>query len=64
MDGDTVFAASTAKAGETPLDPAGLADLCNTAADVLARATARGVYLARALPFGDALTDYRSRFGP
>jgi hypothetical protein len=41
-----------------------LADLCNAAADVLARATARGVYLARALPFGDALTDYRSRFGP
>ena len=63
MDGDIVFAASTAKPNETPLDPAGLADLCNAAADVLARAVARGVYLARALPFGEALTDYHSRFG-
>ncbi len=64
MDGDSVFAASTAKPNETPLDPAALAELCNLAADVLARAIARGVYLARALPFGEALTDYHSRFGP
>jgi L-aminopeptidase/D-esterase-like protein len=64
MDGDIVFAASTAPPEETPLDPAALADLCSSAADVLARAIARGVYLAHALPFGDATTDYRSRFGP
>ena len=64
MDGDIVFAASTAKPDEAPLDAASLADLCSSAADVLARAIARGVYLARALPFGHALTDYHSRFGP
>lgn len=64
MDGDTVFAASTAKPDEKPLDPVVLADLCGLAADVLARAVARGVYLAEGLPFEDALPDYRSLFGP
>ena len=50
LDGDTVFAAAT---GMKPLrDPVlSLTELGATAANVLARAIARGVYEARALPF-------------
>ena len=62
LDGDSVFAAST---GAKPLlDPImDLAILGNAAANVLARAVARGVYEAKALPFPDALPDWRQRFG-
>lgn len=62
MDGDTVFAAAT---GQKPLaNPArDLTELGHVAADVLARAVARGVYQATALPFAGALPDWRGRFG-
>lgn len=63
MDGDTVFAAAT---GERPLAdrPASLTGLGATAADCLARAIARAVYEAEALPFPGALPAWRDRFGP
>jgi L-aminopeptidase/D-esterase-like protein len=62
LDGDTVFAAST---GHRPLlDPVNeLTELGTVAANALARAVARGVYEARALPFTDALPSWRDRFG-
>ena len=61
LDGDTVFAAAT---GRKPLsDPVySLAFLGALAADTLARAIARSVYEATALPFPDALPAYRDRF--
>jgi D-aminopeptidase len=62
LDGDIVFAAST---GKRPLaDPAqDLAALGATAANVLARAIARAVYEATALPFPGALPSWKDRFG-
>ena len=61
MDGDVVFAAST---GERPIDPlVGLTELGMVAANVVARAIARGVHAATALPFPDALPAWRDRFG-
>ena len=62
LDGDVVFAVST---GRKPLgDPVlGLTVLGTLAADCLARAVARGVYEATALPFPDALPAWRDRFG-
>ena len=62
LDGDTIFCAATArKAGA--VDIAALTDLAFTAADVMARAVARGVYEATALPFPDAPPAWRDRFG-
>ncbi|HTT49350.1 MAG TPA: P1 family peptidase [Pseudolabrys sp.] len=62
LDGDVVFAAST---GEKPLaDPHhGMAELGMVAANVMARAIARGVYEATALPFAGALPSWRDKFG-
>jgi L-aminopeptidase/D-esterase-like protein len=61
MDGDVVFAAAT---GEKPIDPlVGLTELGMVAANVMARAIARGVYTAAALPFPGALPAWRGRFG-
>ncbi|MBX6427176.1 MAG: P1 family peptidase [Variibacter sp.] len=62
LDGDIVFAAAT---GRRPLaDPIfGLARLGTLAANVLARAVARAVYEASALPFADALPSWKDRFG-
>jgi len=40
-----------------------LAELGALAADVVARAIARGVYEARALPFPDAQPSWRDKFG-
>src|SRR5262249_24414831 len=62
LDGDVVFAAAT---GARPLtDPLhGLAGLGSLAANVLARAIARGVYEATALPFPNALPGWRDVFG-
>jgi L-aminopeptidase/D-esterase-like protein len=61
LDGDLVFAAST---GEKPVDPLfGLTELGMVAANVVARAIARGVYSATALPFPGALPAWKDRFG-
>jgi D-aminopeptidase len=61
LDGDIVFAAAT---GHRPLaDPVrSLARLGALAANVAARAIARGVFAARALP-GDVLPSWSERFG-
>lgn len=62
MDGDTIFASAT---GEIALrDPAyDLTLIGMLAGDCVARAIARGVYEATALPFPGALPDWKSRFG-
>jgi L-aminopeptidase/D-esterase-like protein len=62
LDGDVVFAASM---GAKPLpDPVfSLSELGMIAANVLARAIARGIYEATALPFSGALPSWRDRFG-
>ena len=62
LDGDVIFAAST---GDKPLsDPHfGLAELGLHAANAMARAIARGVYEAAALPFPGALPAWKDRFG-
>jgi L-aminopeptidase/D-esterase-like protein len=61
LDGDVVFAAAT---GEKPIDPlAGLTELGMVAANVVARAIARGVYEATALPFEGTLPAWKDRFG-
>ena len=61
LDGDVVFAAST---GLGPaIDPlVGLAELGAEAANVLARAIARAVYEAVALPFPGAQPSWKDRF--
>jgi D-aminopeptidase len=61
-DGDTVFAAATARI-ETAMDPLLLTEIGAAAADCLARAVARGVYEARALPYPKAVPDWKQRFG-
>lgn len=62
MDGDTVFAAATQR---QPLrdEIADVTEIGLVAADCLARAIARGVYEATALPFPNALPAWRDRFG-
>jgi L-aminopeptidase/D-esterase-like protein len=62
LDGDIVFAAAT---GARPLsDPVfALSELGTLAADVVARAIARGVYEAKALPFAGALPGWKDKFG-
>ncbi len=64
-DGDTVFAAATGKASVSvdAADPKVMTELGTVAADCLARAVARGVYEATALPFANALPDWKTRFG-
>jgi L-aminopeptidase/D-esterase-like protein len=66
MDGDTVFAVATQRrplrAGHELQE---LTEIGMAAGDCLARAIARGVYEARALPFAGALPSWRDRFaGP
>jgi D-aminopeptidase len=62
LDGDIVFAAATgAKALANPIYD--LAELGALAADVLARAIARGVYEAKALTFSGAVPSWKARFG-
>jgi L-aminopeptidase/D-esterase-like protein len=62
LDGDTVFAASTGQRALTnPVSE--LTDLGALAANVLARAVARGIYHARALPFAGALPSWQDKFG-
>jgi D-aminopeptidase len=60
-DGDTMFAAATGRmgsAGEPPI----LTELGTVAADCVARAVARGVYEATALPYKTSLPDWKTRF--
>ena len=60
LDGDVVFAAAT---GAKPIDPLiGLTELGMVAANVVARAIARGVYSATALAFPGALPAWKDRF--
>jgi len=61
LDGDVVFAAAT---GQKPIDPLfGLTELGMVAANTVARAIARGVHAANALPFLGALPAWSDRFG-
>ena len=61
LDGDVVFAAATC---DKPIDPVvGLTELGMVAANVLARAIARGVHEASRLPFPGALPSWKDRFG-
>lgn len=61
LDGDVVFAAAT---GEQPIEPlVGLTELGTLAANVMARAIARGVYEATSLPFPGALPSWKEKFG-
>jgi L-aminopeptidase/D-esterase-like protein len=62
MDGDTVFAAAT---GTRPVgDPwRDLVEIGHVATMVMARAIARGVYAATALPWPGAQPSWRDRFG-
>lgn len=62
LDGDIVFAAATGYSG-APSDAFAMTELCATAADVLARAIARGIHAATALPFPDAKPSWQDRFG-
>jgi len=62
LDGDVVFSAATGT--KALADPHyGLAELGMLAANVMARAIARGVYEATALPFLKAIPSWRDRFG-
>jgi L-aminopeptidase/D-esterase-like protein len=60
-DGDTVFSAATAR---RPLGVAAneIIEICAHAADCMARAIARGIYEATALPFPGALPAWKDRF--
>ncbi|HEY1474235.1 MAG TPA: P1 family peptidase [Pseudolabrys sp.] len=62
LDGDVVFSAAT---GARPLaDPFyGLAELGMVGANVMARAVARGVFEATALPFAGAMPSWKGKFG-
>lgn len=61
LDGDVLFAAATC---EKPIEPlVGLTELGMFAANAVARAIARGVFAATALPFDDALPAWKDRFG-
>ena len=62
LDGDTVFSAATAR-NPRPPQPRELAEIGMACADALARAIARGVYEATALPFEGALPTWRGRYG-
>ena len=57
MDGDIVFALATGVSGRAP-DPLAFIELCAAAAATMARAIARGVYLARPEP-GDVMPCFR-----
>jgi D-aminopeptidase len=61
LDGDVVFAVATGRR-PAPASPFGLTALGTAAANCLARAVARGVYEAAALPFPAAVPAWRDRF--
>jgi D-aminopeptidase len=60
-DGDTVFAAATGR-NERAVDVDAVIEICAVAGDCLARAIARGVYEATALP-GSGLPAWKDKFG-
>jgi L-aminopeptidase/D-esterase-like protein len=60
LDGDTVFAASTGRHPRN--DMRSLAELCHLATIVMARAIARGVFEASALPAGGSQKAWRDRY--
>lgn len=61
IDGDVLFAAATCA---KPIDPVvGLTELGMVAANVVARAIARGIYSATALPFPGAQPAWKDRYG-
>ncbi|MEA2861494.1 MAG: hypothetical protein QOC72_3533 [Methylobacteriaceae bacterium] len=62
LDGDLVFAAATARASQPPAIR-DLTEIGLCAADCLARAIARAIYEATALPFPGALPAWRDAFG-
>ena len=62
LDGDVVFAAATGRAGAEVTERK-LTHLGTLAADCVARAIARGVFEATALPLPGALPAWRDRFG-
>lgn len=62
LDGDVIFAASTARHSRRP-DARDLTEIGMIAADTLARAIARGVFEATALPYDGALPAWRDLFG-
>jgi L-aminopeptidase/D-esterase-like protein len=62
LDGDVVFAASTGR--RQLADPnLGLTSLGTVAANVVARAIARGIFMATALPVPGATTSWHDEFG-
>ena len=62
VDGDVVFAAATGRSDQKA-DIRDLAEIGMLAAECVARAVARGVYEATALPFPGALPAWRDLFG-
>jgi L-aminopeptidase/D-esterase-like protein len=62
LDGDTVFAAATGRImpGDAIAD---MIALGTAAANALARACARAVFEARALPFAPVVPTWQDRFG-
>jgi L-aminopeptidase/D-esterase-like protein len=62
MDGDTIFAAATGRSERAPTLRDKI-EIGAVAADCLARAIARAVYEATALPFPGALPSWREKFG-
>ncbi len=61
LDGDTVFAAATGTAENLPT-VAGRIEIGACAADCVARAIARAIYEAEALPFPGALPSWKGRY--
>jgi len=62
LDGDVVFAAATG-AKSLPDPVYSFSALGTLAANVLARAIARGIYEAAALPFPTAVPSWKDKFG-
>jgi L-aminopeptidase/D-esterase-like protein len=60
LDGDTLFAASTGKRDQA--GPADVLELCHLSTLVTARAIARGVFAATALPYSSAQIAWRDRW--
>jgi D-aminopeptidase len=62
MDGDTLVAVSTLQKAVDTRSPVALTELGQAAGDCLARAIARGVFAASALPFPGALPAWHDKF--